>query len=61
MARAHAALLASLPGCAALDAEALEALRGAARLHEIEAGGRLIAEARPRPTGTPWWSRAHCG
>src|SRR5688500_2407678 len=58
MAPPSAALLANLPGCAALDAEALEALRAAARLHEIQAGRRLIGERAPAPD---WYAVVESG
>jgi CBS domain-containing protein len=58
MAAPPASLLASLPGCAALDAEALEALRATARVQEVEAGAPLIGEGEPAPD---WYAVVESG
>ena len=58
MAAPPASLLASLPGCAALDAETLEALRATARVHEVEAGALLIGEGEPAPD---WYAVVESG
>src|SRR5262245_63964370 len=58
MATASAALLTGLPGCAALDADALEALRAAARVVDVGAGARLVAEGEPTPD---WYAVVESG
>jgi CBS domain-containing protein len=51
-------LLAGLPGCARLGAEALAALAAASRAEEFPAGFRLVAEGEPAPD---WYGIVEAG